>query len=329
MGAHAPGKPPVVSALVEASQRALLLGLAWVSDHLAEFAIDGDSAGTQPFSRTDVARIKPVSELALTVWVLKRCGIEVPVLDHLADWAWRETGSGRQLVHLLLARNDFLPCCALYAPLYRLGYRSDALHAVLEMLARSDMATVLPLQPWSRLALAYNLWHLGLGSRPQARGRGLYVAARAEPWVVSGEVAYAITHEVFYLTDFGFRPLGNSQVRTYLRTWVPYWAEVFVREGDDDVGGELAMVLGCIGAGLSLRRGHPLLSVLAHQRSDGSVRGPEGAGGYLRSDGDPPARREFLACYHTTLVALMAAALTLRLVARRKPRPGHGRRPAG
>ena len=78
-----------------------------------------------------------------------------------------------------------------------MGFQSNILHSALEMLSKSDMARVLPLQPWSRLGLDYNLCKLGLLRRSD-------INECPKAWVVSGDPAYAITHEVFHLSDFGF-----------------------------------------------------------------------------------------------------------------------------
>ncbi|MFM0330108.1 DUF6895 family protein [Paraburkholderia strydomiana] len=298
---------------IDAVAQGLLRGLGWLNENLPNFSFADCDRADPPFAKAYVARLKPISELALTVWILKRCGLQVPFLDSAAEWAWQECEQGRRLVALLLARNDFLPCCALYAPLFQLGYRCEALDIALAMLSRSTMAAALPLQPWSKLAMRYNLWQLGL-SRCPGTAKDLYIQARPEPWVISGEVAYAITHEVFYLTDFGFRPLQDRDVRDYLKTWTPYWAKSFAAEGDDDLTAEFAMVSTC----LDDSDAHDvaatlLLTVLSHQRADGSMTGPQGAGSFLFADDDSLSRREFLASYHTTLVALMAAALAVRL----------------
>lgn len=290
-------------------KRSLLLGLAWVSEHLHEFRIPIAKPGS--FSKEDLARLKPLSELALTIWILSRCRIKLPVLQRISEWLWHESDNGRELIRLLLARNDFLPCCAFYTPLYQLGYQSTALNSVLKMLSRMDMATVLPLQPWSRLALDYNMWKLGLLHESKIRKRGLYLMAFPEPWVVSGEIAYSITHEVFYLSDFGFKPFHDARVLTYLETWIPYWSDIFTHENNYDLTGELSMVWQCMGGRFIASCEHPILPVLENQNPDGSILGPEGAGSYLYSNQDLPTRRRFLKSYHTTLVLLMATAMIL------------------
>lgn len=119
--------------------------------------------------------------------------------------------------------NDFLYGCALYASLYQMGFQSNILHSALEMLSKSDMARVLPLQPWSRLGLDYNLCKLGLLRRSEIRKHDLYINECPKAWVVSGDPAYAITHEVFHLSDFGFSSPKDSDVVTYLNRWIPHY----------------------------------------------------------------------------------------------------------
>jgi hypothetical protein len=291
-------------------KRGLLLGIGWINRTLHEFAISATEKKSP--SKNDVAQIKPLSELALTIWILKRCGIKIPVIESIEKWMWCEFNQGKYLTYLLLARNDFLPACSLYGSLYQLGYRSKTLHSVVKMLSESDMAMVLPLQPWSRLALDYNLWKLRLLRQSSLRKTGLYITARPEPWAVSGEIAYAITHEVFYLSDFGFRRISNSNIVTYLKTWIPYWIEIFNRDRDNDLVGEFAMAWSCIEGNSDDSFKHPIFYILANQMNDGSILGPTNASSFLYKKDDLPTRRYFLARYHTTLVFLMAIALTLR-----------------
>ena len=303
--------------VVPSLQRSLLLSLGWVTQNLQEFSVGHKRP--RAFTKNEAARIKPISELALTVCVLKRCGVGVPVLSRLIQWMWRECDGGQLPARLLLARNDFLPCCSFYASMYELGMSSEALHSILMFLAKTDMATVLPLQPWAHLALSYSLWKLGLAPRSSLARSDLYVAARPEPWVVSGEVAYAITHEVFYLSDFGFQDIRDKKILSYLRTWVPYWSTIFAQENDCDLVGELAMVAGCIGNVDPAPYESFLAHLLAHQLADGSIPGPKGAGAFLQNDGDSPSRRRFLGSYHTTLVSMMAMAMALRDRTTRRP----------
>ncbi len=198
-------------------ERAFLLGLGWIAEQRDQFAVPELADG--PFGKDDVARLKPLSELTLTVWILKRNRLSLPFLDETATWIWAQTDQGSALLRLLLARPDFLPSCAIYAMLHELGFTSRPLSAALAQLARLDLARALPLQPWARLALQYNLARLGHHDVTTDRLDDLYLAARPEPWMMSGELGYATTHETFYLSDFGFKSALDRETMDYLRVW--------------------------------------------------------------------------------------------------------------
>jgi hypothetical protein len=289
------------------------LALGWIAEHLEEFAISERLDLSSPDLKDNLAQLKPISELALTMWLLRRCSLDNELTRSISEWIWRQTEQGKVLTRLLLARHDFLPCCALYASLYQVGYRATHLDSLLRVLAGSQMARALPLPPWGALALDYNLFHLELADPPDAQSYALYTSSLPEPWVISGEIGYAITHEAFYLTDFGFRRAADDHLVEYLKLWVPYWARVFVAERDLDLASEFAMVWRCLRLECPAGIQDPLEAVLLAQADTGYVQGPEGAGAILHRRGDTEARRTFLGRYHTTLVALMACALDVGL----------------
>jgi hypothetical protein len=289
----------------------LLRGLDWIAENLQEFAISSRFALSAPNLKDKFALLKPLSELALTIWLVRRCEIHHEISDYLARWIWEQTQEGKILTHLLLARNDFLPCCSLYAPLFQLGYRAQHLDKVIEYLSATDMAKALPLSPWSALALSYNLRLLNITSEQPRHFDNLYIESLPEPWIISGEIGYSITHEVFYLTDFGFSSISDKTVNEYLNVWLPYWAQVFHEQADYDLTGEFAMAWRCIQP-KSLDTPNCLNAILLAQSNSGFVQGPEGAGSSLYQRDDSAGRREFLGRYHTTLVATMAFALELR-----------------
>ncbi len=293
----------------EPISQGLLLGMAWVNEHLDQFALAPNSMDkSAPY---DIALMKPLSELALTISILKRSGIRLGFLDKVSEWAWEQTGEGKALLQMLMARNDFLPCCAYYAALHELGYHSTPLHTVLEYLGRSKTGERIPLQPWARLALDYNLWKLGIIDFSAAETTGLYVTAYPEPWVIPGEIAYAITHEVFYLTDFGSRRPESDVLIDYLSTWIPYWCSKFSTEGDFDLAGEFSMTWSCLAPAVQPEL-NPISCLLPQQQENGNITGPRGAGSFLYRNDDTAERRSFLGSYHTTLVFIMAAALYLK-----------------
>ncbi|WP_183580373.1 DUF6895 family protein [Mucilaginibacter sp. X5P1] len=292
------------------SKNGLLLGLAWINENLHEFAIPNVKSSS--FTNEEIVLLKPASELALTVCLLKRCKIDIPVLDRLADWLWTQASFGSTFSHILIARNDFLPACAFYSSLYQLGYRSKVLSSILKTLAISDFSKFLPIQPWAQLAIEYNLWKLRLIPFKEIRQNNLYVTGLPEPWVISNEIAYAITHEIFYLSDFGFRKLKIRHLKDYLLLWIPYWTNTFISEHDNDLTSEFSMIYSSIQGEEHDISKHPLIGLFIQQQSNGLVKGPEGAGSYLFNKGDTENRRNFLSNYHTTLVFIMANALFLR-----------------
>jgi hypothetical protein len=289
------------------------LALGWIQDHLDEFAVSQRVDLSAPNLKDNLAQLKPVSELALTLSLLHRCNLGNEGTRSMAEWIWRQIHQGKILTRLLMARHDFLPCCSLYASLYQLGYRAPHLDGVLGILARSQMARALPLPPWGALALEYSLFHLDLADPPDPRDFALYTRALPEPWVISGEIGYAITHEAFYLTDFGFRQASDTEVVEYLKLWVPYWARVFVAERDFDLASEFAIVWRCLHLQCPSGIEDPMDAILLAQTDEGYVEGPEGAGAILHRRDDTKERRTFLGRYHTTLVALMACALDVGL----------------
>lgn len=306
MGAQFPER-----SLKRSPAEGLLAALIWVAENLDEFALVDRFDLAAKNLKDQIPQLKPISELALTVWLLQRSGIQHELLSKLSSWIWGQVDSGKLLTKLLLARNDFLPCCSLFGPLYRLGFRSQQLELTLALLAQSDVSRVLPLPPWGALAVRYNLTQLGLNLRPFPSESSLYVGSLPEPWVVSSEIGYAITHEVFYLTDFGSQRIENESVTEYLKIWLPYWGQIFMTEGDYDLTGEIAMAILCMPTNENSASRELLLAVLTNQAESGYVPGPAGAGTMLQQFGDSEHRRTFLAHYHTTLVALMAYALAL------------------
>ncbi len=307
------GAPRAADVVGRTATDGVTLALGWIAEHLDEFAISERLDLSSPNLKDNLAQLKPISELALTLWLLRRCSLDNELTRSMAEWIWRQTQHGKVLTRLLLARHDFLPCCSLYASLYQLGYRAPHLDSLLDVLAGSQMARALPLPPWGALALDYNLFHLDLADPPDARKFALYTTAMPEPWVISGEIGYAITHEALYVTDFGFRRPSDDQLVEYLKLWVPYWARVFVAERDFDLASEFAMVWRCLRLECPPGMEDPLDAILMAQTDAGYVEGPEGAGSILHRRDDTKDRRTFLGRYHTTLVALMACALDVGL----------------
>lgn len=160
-----------------------------------------------------------------------------------------------------------------------------------------------------RLELKYIL-NLGgfLGDLPDLRELvdGSIVADEPDPLWLRDDEAYAITHVIFYSTDFGGRPMpGNQQISTLCRTMLG----VYLATGNLDLAGEFLLCLDALQASDCLVREHGRRLLGEAQRPDGAVPGPL----YQRArwaglSGQQAAAYLFGTCHHTTMVAAMASA---------------------
>jgi hypothetical protein len=123
--------------------------------------------------------------------------------------------------------------------------------------------------------------------------------------------AYGITHELFYATDFGGRalpvpPQQVAEVQTVVRTLL---ATALV-DGQLDLAAELIQCLLALDPGST----DPLLALgwrqmIEAQHPSGAVPGPPYVPQLIeQAEGDKRTALIFRTCYHTTLVAAMAAA---------------------
>ncbi|MFI5535420.1 DUF6895 family protein [Nocardia sp. NPDC051900] len=163
--------------------------------------------------------------------------------------------------------------------------------------------------PLSRLELRYAL-ELGRFPHtlpPMDELVGVTIAA-AEPdpiWLRDDEV-YALTHVVFYATDFAARPLRTAPalvatMRTLLGT--------YLAAGDMDLAGELLLCLLAVTQDDSAITTHGWRALTRRRLADGAVPGPlfdpirlSGLSGRVAE------AYTFGTCHHTTMVAAMAAA---------------------
>ncbi len=274
--------------------------LSWAESHLEQF-------GIRAHARDDHERVlllKPLSELALTASLLGREPGLRERCRRIVEWSWEETDRGACLLRITSARPELVESVGLYASAYSFGHRDDLLHDWFGHLARSALITGLEIPAWRSTALRHNLARLGLAEAPQVSAAGSWLGALPEPWTISDTTGYPMTHEVFYLTDFGARPQALSpDTVAYLAQWLPAWWRCVGDSGNHDLGAELVMVAACAAIPVA---DSALAELLARVRPDGSVAGPPGAGGALPCPPEDGARRVFLRDYHTTLVTLLA-----------------------
>ncbi|MFI6216506.1 DUF6895 family protein [Nocardia brasiliensis] len=163
--------------------------------------------------------------------------------------------------------------------------------------------------PLSRLELHYVL-ELGQFPNPLPPSADLLelsiIAAAPDPLYLRDDEVYALTHVLFYATDFAARPTPvEPELVEALRTLLG----TYLALGDMDLAGELLLCLLAIGPPDCALTTHGWHTLARHRLSDGAVPGPlfdparwstlrdEVAEGYA-----------FGTCHHTTMVAAMAAA---------------------
>jgi hypothetical protein len=132
------------------------------------------------------------------------------------------------------------------------------------------------------------------------------VAGAPDPLAIRDDEAYAVTHVVFYGTDFGARRMRATPALADLcRTMLG----VYLGLGDLDLAGEFLLSLSALDAPDCALVGAGWRAVTGAQRPDGAV--PSAlydASRWQRLAGDRADAYLFGTCHHTTMVAAMAAA---------------------
>ncbi|MFB8775986.1 DUF6895 family protein [Streptomyces broussonetiae] len=281
--------------------------LAWVSAHRDRFRLDDAALAVDG----EVNRSwKPLGELAqVCSTVTARTPRHDPLhacASDLLDFAWRETGRGE-----LFGRVQGLEPFAtypleVYAAFASAGLRHPGYEASAAVVARTRGWRSTEQYPTRRLGVLGAERRGGIPPHePVTRAlERTWLGALPEPWTFERAAGYAVTHVVFHLTDWGRAPEGvPPRLTDYLLHWLPPWLDTCLEARMWDLGCELLAVAA------SLPRPpepEPLAEawerVTGARRPSGAI--PEEGGAYGTGD-------EFADCYHSTLMAAFAAALTL------------------
>lgn len=205
------------------------------------------------------------------------------------------------------------------------GVADERFDLLLNQAIRGRMATVIERIPYRMLDLYHTLSAAGLPIDMEefARvGRMTLLAHNPNTVTLNDSDGYAITHTVFYLTDFGSRSLhGLSPFQRHAAVELLETLGMLARiRQNADLAGEVAASLASVGAVGSGEVAQSLRYLASHQNPDGAISGPPDA---LREEalGDDPKYREWALSYHTTAVAALAALL----VRTRQNEPNEGR----
>ncbi|MEU3254289.1 hypothetical protein [Streptomyces sp. NPDC006997] len=292
--------------------------LDWVHAHRDRFTLDdGALAADGQVNRS----WKPLGELAqVCATVTARTPPGDPLHTRAAGLlghAWHQTGEG-ELFRRVQALEPFASYpLEVYAAFASAGYRHPGYENAAAVVARTRGWRLTEQYPTRRLGVRNAERHSGI--RPHERtARALdrtWLGGLPEPWTFERASGYALTHVVFHLTDWGRTPDGvPARLADYLLHWLPPWLDTCLDARMWDLGCELLAVA----ASLPRPPAPHLLTdawerLAAARRPSGAV--PEEGG----PDGTWPGAtgEEFADCYHSTLMALFAAVLTLA-------RPVHG-----
>lgn len=276
---------------------ALRNGLSWLRNHRDLFTI--------PRNVSDynfLTSIKPIGEYTLLLEKLHSRGY--PNASE-SSWAWKQFREGKLIRDMLLARPDLIVISTIYSSFLSLGFSCSATDRVIRYFLQSDYCQAIEMPRWRRLDVMHAEWKLGLRPFSDLTLRGTWISRQPEPWLVSHDVAYAATHEIFYISDFGSKEVVIDDAnRKYLKLILSSWAEIYCEESNYDLLSEVIMCASYLGF-LDIANFWVTI-LLEHQRPDGHFPGPSGSASDIIHEDMDERRGNFLRNYHTTIVGCLA-----------------------
>lgn len=283
--------------------------LSWVAAHRDDFALDDDALAADGHVN---GSWKPLGELTrVCASVVRHTDRTDPLhacASDLLTFAWRQTRQGEWFVRLQRCEPFATYPLEVYAAFAAVGLRHTGYEAATATVARTRGWRLTEQQPTRRLGVLHAEQSSGIrvrgGNSPALRRT--WLGGLPEPWTFERPSGYALTHVVFHLTDWGRATDGvPADMAAYLTDWLPPWLDTCLDAGLWDLSCELLAVAASLPgppepAALRDAWGR----VAAAQHATGAL--PEERGG-----ADDNVRADFTHCYHSTLMAAFAAALTL------------------
>ncbi|MFE3115804.1 DUF6895 family protein [Streptomyces niveus] len=285
--------------------------LEWVRDHQDSFRLpDGEPALDADANWT----LKPLGELAQLTFSI-RAHSEPGSGRHghaseLLGFAWDQTRQGGLFVDLLRGEPFATYPLEIYAAFAAAGLRHPGFEELAATVRRTRGWERIEQEPNRRLGMLNSERRVGLppSGDPSAALARTWLGGLPEPWTFERTAGYWLTHVVFHLTDWGNTPrLMPAELGGYLAAWVPAWLDTCLEAEQWDLSGELLAVAAILPDAASY-------TGLADAVEAGWARIADiqdAAGGIPETGlGRPhePAR-DFMHCYHSTLVAAFGATL--------------------
>lgn len=284
--------------------------LGWVWDNRASFRLGCDAL--EPGGSVN-GSWKPLGELAqVCVCVVRHTPRGSPlhrVAAELLDFAWRQTHEGALFLDLQRLEPWATYPLEVYAAFASGGLRHAGFEEFAAAVARTRGRRLTEQEPNRRMSVVNSELRTGLvphTSMSSALER-TWLGGLPEPWSFERASGYTLTHVVFHLTDWGHDVNGvPPRIADYLDTWLPPWLDTCLEDEQWDLSCELLAVAASLPRPPGPGTSDDAWTVLAAaQDAAGALPevGPRAVGG------DVP--RVFANCYHSTLMAAFAAALTL------------------
>jgi hypothetical protein len=224
--------------------------LEWLATNREHFRVRADDATAFEIRE----RFKPVGELALVSGVLLREGVagsrQAALIADLLDFAWQDVLDGGDLLYRMLRDEPLSPIpMEVYVPFRELGRHHPGIEAHMRVVARTTSWRALESVPHRRLGLTRFAARAELPEYADLAGatRRTWLGQTPEPWTVEYNLAYAITHAVFHLTDWGRHPDHlPADLADYLSLWLPVWIDEWATHRHWDLLGELLVVDACL-----------------------------------------------------------------------------------
>jgi hypothetical protein len=275
--------------------------LMWIDHHMNTFV-----ESKNIFRGGELENLKHCSELVLMCGVLLSLKIEEAWAKATLNRLWSVTfDCGNVFRDVLVVRPDMVAVVSTYANFRDAGYENRTVSEMCDQISKCNWIDVLPMPAWRHIDILNSMDRLGIRSLSFSDIRRCWVTSRPPICVIPTEIAYAITHEIFYISDFG-RAKGrvDAALSQYLHVALPIWQKHFLNEGDLDLYAEFLL---CGKFALGLIDTNAMQECLRRQASDGSFKGPERVRKTVGVAND--GLDDFRCDYHTTLVmcALLAS----------------------
>ncbi|MFD5429271.1 DUF6895 family protein [Streptomyces sp. NPDC127084] len=250
--------------------------------------------------------------------------------DYAAVLEQVEDVAGRHSYREMIARDEqaLLLYAGTYAAMRLCGRDDPEFRRVIQQAVDGGYASAFERVPYRQLDLLHTLYVCGIAHDLPDMDTVLpftLLCRRPNVLKLADRDIYAITHTVFYATDFGQReprwPSGHSSGGTAeLLEALLVLAEA---RANADLVGELLCCLYCLGIGDSEAADRAWDFLESIQEGDGRVNGPEGIVHPGIDSGDAEFRH-WAEGYHTTIVAALAGLLRRST---RRPSEPNPRRP--